>query len=467
MPGLCQEKFRGPQKNCKACGASTNMGRKRTSTSSKTGKSKRAKVVQRLSSVNGTLQFDEEDQNSLKLPYVSQAILLKIYLNKDNKPVTGKTIPLDIKLLHDDGNQEVPDTEYKVEGAEIKKDGAATVQVTINTLSKDYKGKTFVLQASPQDSNLSIVEIRTAPFTIVSQRLKINSDAPTLWFKDEGGRDKSMEFQVELWNTLGLHKLRDVPLLVTLHYDTEGYPQALAHTKARNDDSKDDLQLLQMARDTDSIVRHGQASVRLRINDVSKNHLTHAFIIKIAPNIIKDPELMDVAAAYSTPIVVKSKRNNTKKKKKKIMNGGDGAVSSSSSSSGGSSGSSSSSSSSNEQGGHGVRYKKSIRNNSGIPFNMNTTMDAAALGSMNLPVITPDVMRRIHNGELDAPKSGAILAQWGYAVNRFVEKTNRQVQNLLLFNGQVVQPLLHSVSAATVVQCCCCPHCSPRCVVLF
>jgi hypothetical protein len=98
---------------------------------------------------------------------------------------------------------------------------------------------------------------------------------------------------------------------------------------------------------------------------------------------------------------------------------------------------------------------------------MNTTMDAAALGSMNLPVITPDVMRRIHNGELDAPKSGAILAQWGYAVNRFVEKTNRQVQNLLLFNGQVVQPLLHSVSAATVVQCCCCPHCSPRCVVLF
>jgi hypothetical protein len=415
---------------------SSRLSRKRSTTGTNAPKSKRAKSNaptsnKRLTSTQkssfGNLEFDEDDKRNLKQPYVNQAILLKIYLNKDGKPVTGKTVPLDVMLLHDNGQQEVSEDHYKVEGNKINKDGVANLNVTITALSKDYEGNSFTLVAKPSSSKMCVEELSTEPFTVVSQRLKITNEAPNLWYKDEGGRDKSMEFHIELCNNLGIHKFRDVPLLVTLHYDTEGYPQALTHTKATATGENADLQLLQIARDTQPIVRHGEATVKLRINDVSKNHMTHAFIVKISPNTIKDPDLADIASAFSTPIVVKSKRNNNNKNKKKKKKAAKNVMNANKNS----------------------KFMKCIRSypsNGRHPFHMNSPLDNEVLRSMKLPLITAEMMKNIHEGNMSVPQCGAILGHWGYAVNNFVKKTNDQLQNLLLFNAQVAQPLLHQVS---------------------
>ena len=212
------------------------MSRKRANSKATTKNNKRARTnnARPNTAPAGVLSFDEDDINTLKLkqPYVNQAILLKIYFDKGSNAATGKTIQLDVTLYCDNGNEKVPTKHYTVDGAEISTDGAAPLQVTINTLSKQYAGHQFSLVVQPKDDNIHMEKLTTQPFSVISQRLRFVNEAPNLWYKDEGGRDKSMEFHIELCNTLGKYKTRDVPLLVTLHYDTEGYPQALTHTKA-------------------------------------------------------------------------------------------------------------------------------------------------------------------------------------------------------------------------------------------
>ena len=387
------------------------------------------------------LDFNEEDVHNLIEPFVTQAILLKLYLSKKKKAVTGKKYPLVVSLLCDGGNKVVPTDMYDVEGAEISTDGEAPLQITINALSKNFTGKHFILSVKVADSSMRVKELLTEPFTVVSQRLKVVNEAPNLWYKDEGGRDKAIELSIELTNKLGVHTLRDVPLLVTLHYDTEGYPQALMHTKAGGDDS---VQLLQMARDSDPIVRHGHATIKVRINDVSKNHMTHAFIVKIGPNTMKDPELRDIAAAYSTPIVVKSKRNSSQKKrlaaarKKKGIGG-----------SGGSSGRSGSSGGSRTNSGSAV-LRRNSRSQAYITAGpqITGTMNNPTLQELELPTISPAMMANIKTNNITVEYAGGIIGHWGAAVYNFLEETNDKLNNLMLFNNQIAQPLLRLVHFA-------------------
>ena len=404
---------------------------------------------------DGCLDFNEEDVHNLIEPFVTQAILLKLYLSKNKKAVTGKKYPLVVSLLCDGGNKAVPTDMYDVEGAEISTDGEAPLQITINALSKNFTGKHFILSVKVADSSMRVKELLTEPFTVVSQRLKVVNEAPNLWFKDEGGRDKAIELSIELTNKLGVHKLRDVPLLVTLHYDTEGYPQALMHTKAGGDDS---VQLLQMARDSDPIVRHGQAIIKVRINDVSKNHMTHAFIVKIGPNTMKDPELRDIAAAYSTPIVVKSKRNSSQKKKlaaarKKKGIGGSGGSSGRSGSSGSSGGSGGSGGSRTNSGSAVLRRNSRSQAYITAGPQITGTMNNPTLQELELPTITPAMMANIKTNNITVEYAGGIIGHWGAAVNKFLEETNDKLNNLMLFNNQIAQPLLRRVSVIMLCSC--------------
>ena len=416
------------------------MPRKKRSTLSTTSSrsNKRSRTDVASFDLDGSLIFDEDDKSNLSEPFVASAILLKIYFNHNGESVTGHTIPLNVMLCCDDGREEVPSDKYEVNGAEISNDGVATLQVTIGDLSKNYTGQQFVLIIKPSSSGVRAPELRTAPFVVISQRLKIAGEVPNLWYKDEGGRDKSIDLRVELCNKLGMHKLRDVPLLVTLHYDTHGYPQALAHAKIGSGTGANALQLLQMARASDPIVRHGVASVRLRINDVSKNHMTHAFIVKIAPNTLKDPELMDIAAAYSTPITVKSKRNNPKKKKVKKSSNGVGV-----------------SVSKNGQGtvSQYSRAKAMSSRKNTSRTSMEGAMNTNVLQDMNLPQITSEIMRNIASGNVSVQHAGALIGHWGYAVNTFLGETNQRLQNLMMFNEQVAQPVLRRVSCYYYIPC--------------
>lgn len=434
--------------------------------SSSTRQSKRSRTDETSAVVlNGTLTFDEDDiLNLTQEPlFINQAVLLKIYLKDiQGKSITGHTIPLDISLRCDHGNEEISLDKYEIDGSEISEDGAAPLQITIRVLSKQYTGQHFVLVIKPSNSNAQMKEIQTKPFEIISQRLKITNEVANLWYKDEGGRDKSIDLQVELCNKLGVHKLRDVPLLVTLHYDTVGYPQALTHTKSGPGDTT--LQLLQMARDSDPMVRHGEAKVRLRINDVSKNHMTHAFIVKISPNTMKDPELRDIACAYSSPITVKSKRNNPKKKKMKNNNGkvrrnthpSTGKVGNGSGGRGNGRGQYSSMSRSSLQNrNHRHNHMASSLSSSSASsassnilqrINSDGPMNPRTLLAMDLPTITQEIMNQINAGQVEIQHAGALIGHWGFAVNKFLMDTSVKLQNLVRFNEQVAKPLLQRVS---------------------
>ena len=65
----------------------------------------------------------------------------------------------------------------------------------------------------------------------------------------------------------------------------------------------------------DANCRKGKACIRVRINDVSKNHQSRAFVIKVGPDLAADPTVFNVAATWSTPVSVKSKINTSKKRK--------------------------------------------------------------------------------------------------------------------------------------------------------
>jgi hypothetical protein len=75
----------------------------------------------------------------------------------------------------------------------------------------------------------------------------------------------------------------------------------------------------------------GQASLRLRIDDVSKNHQKQSFVIQIAPDTNAHPLNNDISPDECSALEVRSKRNKTKRPRE------EDSISSSSSSGGGNS----------------------------------------------------------------------------------------------------------------------------------
>ena len=97
-------------------------------------------------------------------------------------------------------------------------------------------------------------------------------------------------------------KDREVPLKVTLCYDGE------EHMEVKNQS------ILKFPSETtlNKVGSDGSVELRLRIEEVSKNHQKQAFTIKIAPD--GSPANFDIAADVSTPVTVLSKRNKRRKK---------------------------------------------------------------------------------------------------------------------------------------------------------
>jgi hypothetical protein len=61
------------------------------------------------------------------------------------------------------------------------------------------------------------------------------------------------------------------------------------------------------------ITYEGNAILRLRISEVSKNHQKQAFRFKICPDVSVSPEFNDIAPCISTSVTVLSKRNRKRK----------------------------------------------------------------------------------------------------------------------------------------------------------
>mmetsp|Transcript_27332 Transcript_27332/g.38445 ORF Transcript_27332/g.38445 Transcript_27332/m.38445 type:complete len:788 (-) Transcript_27332:1140-3503(-) len=147
-----------------------------------------------------------------------------------------------------------------------------------------------------------ILPVSTKRISVVKYMLEIKQDDSweSIWYKDEGGRDKCMAVTVGLYNKdKKLEKGKKIALSTTLYYETKEGPVLV---------SKQDI-----LRSLGSSKQHvdkktGSATLRFRIEDVSKNHQGQDFIVQISTD-DKLYDMNDVAPAYTPSVSIRSKRN--------------------------------------------------------------------------------------------------------------------------------------------------------------
>jgi hypothetical protein len=142
--------------------------------------------------------------------------------------------------------------------------------------------------------------------TIIRYCLQVRENpakpVPKEWFKDEGGRENCVEMQVHLIDREGVEVTnRRVPLRLVLLYNNLSRVQ--------------NQEILKLSPDSKlSVDEEGKATLRVRIEEVSKNHQKQAFRIKVEPDTIENPDAVDVSSVVSMPITVYSKRIKRKGK---------------------------------------------------------------------------------------------------------------------------------------------------------
>ena len=157
---------------------------------------------------------------------------------------------------------------------------------------------TVCIGFSLESENIHVNHAYTEPVQLVNYKLSIEpKDWEDVWYKDEGGRDKCMQAEVTLQRADGspVYGLR-VPLILVLRYAD------VLSTQVRNQDILKILGHPKQFIDPDT----GNALVRFRVEDVSKNHQGQDFKLEIST----DPTRFADVAPVSTPSVsVRSKRN--------------------------------------------------------------------------------------------------------------------------------------------------------------
>jgi hypothetical protein len=201
-----------------------------------------------------------------------------------------KMVPIEKQILHVDAS-----TKPIIQG-----DGICKLRLRISECSMAMGNRKFVVHISAAKnagSDLTVVPAVTTEMTVIQHRLMIQENLPDLWYKDEGGRDKCMTLPIFLVNEKGERvQNRQVPLRVTLLYESE-------HPVLKQD-------ILKMSPDCQRLIDNsGRALLKLRIEDVSKNHQGQAFRLKVEADTAQSPMNFDVAYDLSSTISVRSKRN--------------------------------------------------------------------------------------------------------------------------------------------------------------
>jgi hypothetical protein len=181
----------------------------------------------------------------------------------------------------------------------ISKTGTATLRVKLTALSMRYENKKFLIYANVENSGGPYVSPAVSePMLCIRYRLKILEESiPEIWYKDEGGRDKCIDLSVTLQDQNNeLIVTRKVPLRVTLLYES-------GHHVLKQDILKINPENKLLIDET------GRALLRLRIEDVSKNHQKQLFTVQIVPDTVQHPLNNDISPDCCRPLEVRSKRN--------------------------------------------------------------------------------------------------------------------------------------------------------------
>eukprot|EP00954_Amorphochlora_amoebiformis_P000656 51473-Amorphochlora_amoeboformis.AAC.2 len=241
----------------------------------------------------------------------------------------GSRLPIEITLHYQDGDK-VPDQsilETMGPDLAISTQGMAVVKFRICEVSMKHENRKFCLKfacSTVDPMHQMVMPVVSQPMTVILHKLKIRPTPafPKVWYKDEGGRDKFIPLNAvledqnmnivpdrcanRLRHVLRLISCscREVPIRVVLTYegdvDSEVKNQSILKLSNVISNTRDSLA---------KIGRNGRVTLRVRIEEVSKNHQKQAFCVKIVPDTSYSPTFFDIAMDVSPPITVKSKRN--------------------------------------------------------------------------------------------------------------------------------------------------------------
>lgn len=167
-----------------------------------------------------------------------------------------------------------------------------TIPIKLHETSINAGNRWFVLQIS-SISHEHIPLVSSRPLFVVNHRLVLPEPFPSLWYKDQGGKSNWLKLPIRLVNRDNQNVLnRRVHLAVTLFYEngTEVPRQEILHIGNQA-----------------VIGDPGHSTIMLRIEEVSRSHQNQNFIIRISPDINKDPKCNDISTVETTPIHVMSK----------------------------------------------------------------------------------------------------------------------------------------------------------------
>jgi hypothetical protein len=242
------------------------------------------------------------DPQQNPFPFVNKPFELDVYLVDEQDHVkSGEEIKLSITVsLHDEtpvANQSRV-IEY-VENLGIQRNGAARVVAKFLDVSASFEKKRFVLNFHATHSVFRIASTQSAPYYCVRYKLHVDEEnkSPYIWYKDEGGKDKCIEYRVSLRDSNNrIFRDRKVPLKVTLNYVSG---TVVPHQN-----------ILVLSPDSRLIIdEQGDGLLKVRINEVSNRHRGQLFQVEISADMVALPGAADVAPIFCMPVDVKSKRN--------------------------------------------------------------------------------------------------------------------------------------------------------------
>mmetsp|Transcript_34550 Transcript_34550/g.80046 ORF Transcript_34550/g.80046 Transcript_34550/m.80046 type:complete len:619 (+) Transcript_34550:250-2106(+) len=257
--------------------------------------------------------------------FVNDSFSLQVFLQDEsaNLKTGGADVPLKLSLVFDDQPGNEPQASngkllvVEGKGGAVIKNGRAEVKVKVMDVSMNYDNRKFCIVATSAQSLAHIAPGRSHGVTVIKHRLVLAQEGLAAWeadwYKDEGGRDKSIPLHIQLLDAKGrLVRDRSLPLKVTLHYEK-------TYLSVTNQE------YLKLSPDSTMMIENGEAHLRVRIEDVSKNHQGQAFVISVGPD-PKEPLDHDVNPAFSDAVTVKSKRNKRHNRKKDSLDVAQGSA---------------------------------------------------------------------------------------------------------------------------------------------
>jgi len=183
----------------------------------------------------------------------------------------------------------------------IRRDSETGYVVRFSTSGED-KNSNNPMNSPGRARVVKGVSTRATQLVNYKIRATVEDGWDSVWYKDEGGRDKSMEVFVAIYDKDGQLKTgENIPLNPILCYKVE---KEEAESRVANQDILRTLGSANIVLDKDT----GRTRLRFRVEDVSKNHQGQDFILKIAPD-TRSKRYKDIAAAFTPAVNVRSKRN--------------------------------------------------------------------------------------------------------------------------------------------------------------